>query len=110
MPPGHNYETCEGLKRLEGKIDQIIAAQKAFAGAFAKGQDDDADLIGHRLYHEAVISAVKAQADFWRGLRYDITRKGIWFLLVTIFGLAAIGLVFRFWGFAVKLGLAVPVK
>lgn len=106
----HEYENCEGLKKLEGKIDQILAAQRAFAGAFAKGQDGDADFMGHRLYHEAVISAAKAQADFWRGLRYDITRKGVWFLLVTIFGLAAVGLAFKFWGFAVKLGLAVPAK
>jgi len=106
----HEYENCEGLKRLEGKIDQIIAAQKEFAGAFARGHEGNVDIVGHRTYHEEVIAAAKAQADFWRGLRYDITRKGIWFLLVTIFGLAAVGLAFKFWGFAVKLGLAVPVK
>ena len=91
----HVPENCEGLKRLEGKIDEILDAQKSFSGAFAKDLEDCPDLIGHRAYHEGVIAASKAQEAFWQDLRHEIMRKGIVFLLVTLFGLAAVGLLYK---------------
>jgi hypothetical protein len=97
MPPACILDpaNCEGLKRLEGKIDQLISSQQTFAGAFVKDQDKNPDLIGHRAYHESVIAASKAQEAFWQDLRHEIMRKGIVFLLVTLFGLAAVGLLYK---------------
>ena len=95
MTAQHDPENCEGLKRLEGKIDQIILAQKEVTGAFAKDLENCPDLIGHRAYHESVIAASKAQEAFWQDLRHEIMRKGIIFLLVTLFGLAAVGFLYK---------------
>jgi hypothetical protein len=106
----HDPNDCEGLKRLEGKIDEMIEAQKEFLGAFAKDLDNSPDLIGHRAYHEEVIAAVKAQTAFWRDLRYDLTKKGIWGIILVVLGLAVTGLVYKLMLLASKMGLAVPVK
>lgn len=51
------------------------------------------DLTGHRKAHESMIEASKAQEEFWRELRIDIAKKGLWFLLVTLCGLVIAGLV-----------------
>ena len=51
------------------------------------------DLSGHRRAHETMIEASKAQEEFWRELRIDIAKKGLWFLLVTICGLVVAGFI-----------------
>lgn len=52
----------------------------------------DGDLSRHRREHEASIKASEAQEEFWRELRIDVAKKGVWFLLITICGLAVAGL------------------
>ena len=51
------------------------------------------DLTGHRKAHESMIEASKAQEAFWRELRIDIAKKGLWFLIITVCGLVIAGIV-----------------
>jgi hypothetical protein len=95
MPPDNclfTPENCEGLQRLEGKIDDLLVAQKSFTGAFAKDRDNNPDLIGHRAYHEEVIAAARAQTEFWKEMRLEMMRKGVWFLVLIVAGLLALGI------------------
>jgi tetrahydromethanopterin S-methyltransferase subunit E len=38
-----------------------------------------------------MIKAAEAQTEFWRELRLDIAKKGVWGLLVVICGLILVG-------------------
>lgn len=80
---------------METKIDRILDAQEAIAGAFHRDEDGQIDFIGHKRYHDAAIMAAKAQEDFWRGLRYDLTKRGIIWGIITILGLASLGLAWK---------------
>lgn len=77
---------------METKIDRLIAMQEAFAGAFHKDEDGRVDFIGHKRYHDASIAAAKAQEDFWRGLKYDVTRRGIFWAALILLGILALGI------------------
>lgn len=92
---------------METKIDHLISMQEAFAGAFHKDEDGQVDFSGHRKYHDAAIMAAKAQEDFWRGLRYDLTKRGIIWGIITILGLASLGLAWKLGVFMQKFSLAV---
>lgn len=52
----------------------------------------------HRLAHQAMIDAAKAEKEFWQGLKTEIAKKSIWGILhiLTILVIA---------GLAAKLGL-----
>lgn len=80
---------------MEAKIDRILDAQEAIAGAFHKDVDGAVDFTGHKKYHDAAISAARAQEDFWRGLKYDLTKRGIIWAIVTLLGLASLGLAWK---------------
>ena len=45
-----------------------------------------------RQVHEAWILAKRAEVEFWRELKLDIAKKGVWGLLVLITGLLITGL------------------
>ena len=60
--------------------------------AFARNPDGTVDHAGHRHYHESMIEAAEAQTQFWRELRLDIAKKGVWGLLIIICGLVLVGL------------------
>lgn len=77
---------------MEAKIDHIIAMQESFIAAFPKDGDGNSDLTGHRSFHDESIAAAKAQAEFWRGLKYDVTRRGIFWAAVVLLGLLALGI------------------
>jgi len=49
------------------------------------------DIAAHRIAHEQMIRTADAEAKFWAELRLDVAKKGTWFLLATLFGLAAVG-------------------
>ena len=80
---------------METKIDRLLAMQESFAGAFHKDEGGQIDFIGHKRYHDAAISAARAQEDFWRGLRYDLTKRGIIWAVITLLGLASVGLLWK---------------
>lgn len=77
---------------IDGRFDEIMDELRKINGAFAKTPDGDIDHAGHRQYHEDMIRAAQAQEQFWRELRLDVAKKGIWGALVIVCGLVIIGI------------------
>jgi hypothetical protein len=77
---------------LDARFDEIMAELRQMNGAFAKNPDGTVDYDGHRRYHEQMIAAAEAQTEFWRELRLDIAKKGIWGLLIIVVGLIMVGI------------------
>jgi hypothetical protein len=76
--------------QLAAKIDDL---SREFRSAFVGG-----DHHAHRMEHEAAIAAAKAQEDFWRDLRTDLIKKGLWSVILIVCGLVV-------YGMAAKLGI-----
>lgn len=81
---------------LDARFDEIMAELRQMNGAFAKNPDGTVDYDGHRRYHEQMIAAAEAQTEFWRELRLDIAKKGIWGLLIIVVGLIMVGISAKF--------------
>lgn len=80
-------EIRDQLGALEQRFDDHVTKEEAmWHEAFPNG-----DMAGHRLAHEAMISAANEQARFWSELRLDLAKKGIWALLLIIATLVAAG-------------------
>ena len=77
----------------EEKLNRILDELQDIQAAFPQGP------VKHREAHEAWMASKKAEEEFWRELKLDIAKKGIWGLLVIITGLILVG-------FATKLGIA----
>lgn len=77
---------------LDARFDELLAEVRKINSAFAKTPDGDVDFDGHRRYHEQMIAAATAQEEFWRDLKLEVAKKGIWSLLVIICGLVVVGL------------------
>lgn len=85
-------------EHLDKRLDEVMAELRNINGAFARNADGSIDHAGHRQYHESMIQAAEAQTKFWQELKLEIAKKGIWSLLIVVFGLAMLGL-------SAKLGL-----
>lgn len=83
---------------LDRRFDELLAEIKKISSAFTTNEDGSTDFEGHRKFHEEKIRAAKAEAEFWRELKLEIAKKGLWSLLVIICGLVVVGA-------AAKLGL-----
>ena len=94
-----NCLTKEEARSIEHRLDEILQEVKRVHGAFPRTEDGDVDFLGHREAHEAMIEAAKAQAEFWKELKLDVIKKGVWGLLIIVCGLAITG-------FAAKFGIA----
>lgn len=81
---------------LDKRFDEIMDELRKINGAFARNPDGSTDFEGHRNYHEAMIKAATAQEQFWRELKLEVAKKGIWSLLVIICGLVVIGVSAKF--------------
>lgn len=68
------------------KLDIALELLGEIMEAFPEGP------IKHREVHEAWILAKRAEFEFWRELKLDIAKKGVWGLLVLITGLVITGL------------------
>jgi hypothetical protein len=77
---------------IDRRFDEVMDELSKINSAFAKNPDGTIDHAGHRQYHEAMIEAAKAQTEFWRELRLDVAKKGIWGLLVIVCGLILVGI------------------
>ena len=77
---------------IDKRFDEVLAALKKINGAFATDEDGTTDFEGHRRFHEEKVRAAKAEAEFWKELKMEIAKKGIWSLLVIICGLIVVGL------------------
>jgi hypothetical protein len=88
---GAKRETPEEIG-IERKLDMILAELKSMQGGFPKNEDGTVDYDGHRHYHEQLIKAKEAETEFWREMKLDIAKKGLWGLLVILCGLILTGL------------------
>lgn len=77
---------------LDRRFDEILAELRKINGAFPRNDDGSVDFDGHKRYHEEMIAAARAQTEFWRELRLDIAKKGVWGLLIIVCGLVVVGL------------------
>lgn len=82
----------QDTEHLDHKLDEIMAEVQKINSAFAKNDDGTIDHAGHRQFHESMIAAANAQEQFWRELKLEIAKKGVWGLLVIIVGLVLVGL------------------
>ena len=88
----------QGVKRetpdeigIERKLDLILQEFKKLEGAFPKNDSGEVDYEGHRRYHESLIRAAEAQAEFWSDLKKEVAKKGIIAVLVIVCGLLWLG-------------------
>lgn len=81
---------------IDRRFDEIMDALRQINGAFASNPDGSTDFAGHRNYHEAMIKAATAQEQFWKELKLEVAKKGIWSLLVIICGLVVVGISAKF--------------
>lgn len=89
---------------IEDRLNEILMELKKLNKAFPLTDDGAVDIDGHRQYHESMIKAARAQEEFWKELRIDIAKKGVWGLLIILVGLVLTGI-------AAKFGVyALPVK
>jgi hypothetical protein len=79
-------------KALEERLDAILDEMRAIHSAFAKTPGGEIDFDGHRRYHESMIAAATAQEAFWREMKLEVAKKGVWGLLVLIMGLIVVGI------------------
>ena len=78
-----SVELAEHIHREEMQFSEIMRA-------FPDGTER------HRAAHEAMIKAAQAQEQFWRDLRIDIAKKGVWGLMVILCGLVIAGAAAKF--------------
>lgn len=88
--------TKEEARQLDDRLDEILEEVKKIHGAFPRTNDGDTDFDGHRNYHESMIKAANAQEAFWRELKLDIVKKGVWGLLIILCGLVLTGAAAKF--------------
>lgn len=77
---------------IDKRFDEIMDELQKIHGAFPRSPEGDIDHAGHRQYHEDMIRAARAQEEFWRELRLDIAKKGVWGLIIIVCGLVTVGL------------------
>lgn len=77
---------------LDQRFDEVLGELKKMQTGFPRNADGTVDFDGHRRYHESMIEAAKAQTEFWRDLKLEIAKKGVWSLLVIVCGLVTLGL------------------
>lgn len=76
---------------IDRRFDEVMQELKKIGTAFITNDDGSTDFEGHRRFHEEKLRAAKAEAEFWRDLKLEIAKKGVWSLLVIICGLIVVG-------------------
>ena len=77
---------------LDNRLKEICGSLKSMSKAFPRGEDGTLDVDGHRRFHESMIDAAKAQEAFWKELKLDLAKKGLWGILVLVIGFAVVGM------------------
>lgn len=83
--------TRQIVEELWDKVSKHIEDEPKTFSAYFNQAFPGGDADGHRRFHEAMIEAERERAKFYRELRLEIAKKGLWFLLVVIAGLIAVG-------------------
>jgi hypothetical protein len=65
------------MEREEGVINGL-------AHAFPTMPDGSPDYLGHREYHSSLIDAAKERASFFREMRRELAKKGIFGLIAVV--------------------------
>ena len=94
-------QTGQYEDHIDDRLNEILTELKKLNKAFPMTEDGTADIDGHRQYHESMIKAARAQEDFWKELRIDIAKKGVWGLLIILVGLVLTGIAAKFGVYAV---------
>lgn len=92
---GSTQSEYKSVSHVEQQLDAILAELKVLKGGFPENEDGSIDVAGHRKYHEEMIAAAKAQTEFWRELKLEIAKKGIWGLIILVLGLILSGLAIK---------------
>jgi hypothetical protein len=79
-------ETRMTLYQTGVDIRTIADRMAAFERAFPDGPDV------HRITHEEMRTAAKAETEFWNELKRDIMKRGLTTALIIILGLAVVGM------------------
>lgn len=90
-------------QRVYDRLEEILVEIKKINSAFPHDDEGGADHIGHRRYHEKLMKAADAEEKFWRELKLDLTKKGLWGLVVIIIGLILVGITTKL-GFQAHIG------
>lgn len=77
---------------IERRFDEIMLEIDKINSALPKDVYGNICHEEHKKYHESMILAAEAQQKFWREIRLDVMRKGIWTLTVVLLGLIAVGI------------------
>lgn len=77
-----HLENTTALGVTDRKVDEVIRRVDDLHKAFPGG-----DWEGHRRYHERLISKMEAREQFYRDLRAELAKKGMWAVIVLL-GLA----------------------
>jgi hypothetical protein len=80
---------------IDKRFDEIMAELRKINGAFPRDDDGEVDHEGHRKYHESLIRSAEAQEQFWRDIRMDVAKKGVWAAIIIVLGLLVIGIQFK---------------
>jgi len=99
MPAPKTDATESAFIHIEEQLEQALADLKVIKSAFPEDEFGNVDTLGHRRYHEEMITAARAQTKFWEELRRDLIKKGLMWGLLAVIGLAVTGL-------AVKTGIS----
>lgn len=89
---------CPITCKVEDQLETILEEVRGLKSAFPLDEQGEADILGHRRFHDAKIAAAKAEEEFWRELKLDLAKKGAWALLLVILGLILLGLTAKFKG------------
>ena len=98
----HNLSKSDNA-HIDKRFDEIMAELRKINGAFPRDIDGEVDHEGHRKYHESLIRAAEAQEQFWRDIRVDVAKKGVWAAIIIVLGLLVVGL-------QIKLGLTAGIN
>jgi len=80
---------------IDKRFDEIMVELRKINGAFPRDDDGEVDHEGHRKYHESLIRSAEAQEQFWRDIRMDVAKKGVWAAIIIVLGLLVIGIQFK---------------
>lgn len=62
---------------------------KGLVNAFPKKPDGTPDYEGHEVFHSALISESRARTVFYRELRQELIKKGLWSLVMILVALVS---------------------
>lgn len=81
---------------VDDRFDLILKELAHIRRAFPENEFGEPDILGHRRAHDAQIEAKEAEKAFWIGLRNELIRRGAYFLILTLAGILATGILVRF--------------